>query len=157
MSADGKALYYTTLKAGSPRLMKVSSEGGAPEAVMDAYFQANDISTDGKRVLGVTYSDTLRRAVLAVYTLEDRKMAHLPELPTNALFMPDGALAGVQRIRGKSVIGVWPAGGGPFKPITPAHQDNIFGGAVSPDGRIAFSRGRSTNDVVLITAKQESK
>jgi len=63
-----------------------------------------------------------------------------------------GALAGAQRIQGKSVVGVWPAGG-TFKAVPPPRPDNVFGGAVSQDGRVAFSRGHLTNDVVLITAK----
>jgi dipeptidyl aminopeptidase/acylaminoacyl peptidase len=157
VSADGKTLYFTTLKSGSPRLMKVSSAGGPAERVLDVYFQANDISPDGKRLLGVGWSETLRRAVLAAYTPQDGTMAHRPEFPVNALFMPDGALAVPRRNQGRTVIGVWPAGGAGFKAITPPHPDNVFGAAVSRDGRIVFSRGHSTNDVVLITAKQEPK
>jgi len=34
-----------------------------------------------------------------------------------------------------------------------AGSDNIYGGAVSRDGRVAVSRGTSSSDVVLIRAK----
>ena len=71
--------------------------------------------------------------------------------------MPDGGLAGVQRIQGKTVVGVWPPGGGPFKPAGPPFSDFVYGGAVSPKGRLAMSRGQATNDVVLISAKQAPK
>jgi Tol biopolymer transport system component len=152
---DAKTLYFTTLKSGTPHVMKVAAGGGTPEPVVTAYFQANDISPDGTRLLGVAWSEQLRRAVLATYTLADGRMEHLPGFPNNAQFMPDGALTGVQRIQGKSIIGFWPSGGGRFTPMAPPHPHNVFSGAISRDRRVVFSRGLSTNDVVLITAKQD--
>ena len=44
-------------------------------------------------------------------------------------------------------------GGAPFRPVTPPNAEFILGGAVSRDGRIAFSRGTQVSDVVLIKSK----
>ena len=124
--------------------------------VADVYLRVNDISPDGTRLMGLSWHEEQRRIGLATYSLEDGKL-QLLGFPVNSLFTPDGGLAGVQRIQGKSVVGVWPPGGGAFKPAAPPFADFVYNGAVSAKGRIAMSRGSQTNDVVLITAKQEPK
>jgi hypothetical protein len=43
--------------------------------------------------------------------------------------------------------------GGAATPMTPPSDDELFLGAASRDGRIAFSRGQRISDVVLISAK----
>jgi eukaryotic-like serine/threonine-protein kinase len=157
VSPDGTALYFTATRSGKPRPMKVSSEGGAPVPLPEVYFRVHDISPDGTRLMGVSWSDAQRRIVLAQYSLKDGKLELMTDFPTNVLFTPGGGLAGVQRIQGKAVVGVWPAGGGSFKAAAPPTSDSIYGGAVSRTGRLALSRGQSTNDVVLITAQQPKK
>jgi len=157
VSPDGATLYYSATKSGKPRPMQVSSAGGTPVPLADVYFRVHGIAADGARLLGLSWNDEQRRVVLATYTMKDGTVQLLNSLPTNGLFMPDGGLAGVQRIQGKSVVGVWPSGGGPFKPLAPPTPDVVFGGAVSRTGQIALSRGQGTNDVVLITARAEPK
>jgi Tol biopolymer transport system component len=157
VSPDGSTLYFTATRSGKPRPMRVSSDGGVATALPEVYFRAQDISPDGTRLLGVSWSDAERRIVLAQYTLKDATLKLMTDFPTNVLFTPDGGLAGMQRIQGKAVVGVWPPGGGSFKVTVPPTSDLIFGGAVSRTGRVAMSRGQSTNDVVLITAKQVKK
>ena len=154
VSPDGKMLYFTANLSGKPRPMKVAADGGTPVPLSEVYFRVQSISPDGERLLGLSWQETERRVVLARYALKEGTVTLLPGFPLNAQFTPDGGLAGVQRIQGKSVVGRWPAGGGVFKPITPPLPEIIFGGAVSPRGRIALSRGQSTNDVVLIAAKK---
>jgi hypothetical protein len=126
-------------------------------ALPEAYFRVQDVSPDGTRLLGVSWSDAQRRFVLAQYALQNGTLDLMTDFPTNVLFTPDGGLAGVQRIQGKAVVGVWPPHGGSFKAIVPPTSDLVYGGAVSRTGRIAISRGQTTSDVVLITAKQEKK
>jgi Tol biopolymer transport system component len=157
VSPDGTTLYFTATRSGKPHPMKVSSEGGAAAALPEIYFRVHDISPDGTRLMGVSWSDAERRIVLAQYSLKDNQLEVMPDFPTNVLFTPDGGLAGVQRIQGNAVLGIWPPGGGAFKATAPPMSDLIYGGAVSRSGRVAMSRGQSTNDVVLITAKQPKK
>jgi Tol biopolymer transport system component/predicted Ser/Thr protein kinase len=153
VSRDGKTLYFTALKSGSPRLMGVPSEGGQPQPVSSKYFRAVDISPDGTRLMGVVWSEAERRAVAGILSLKEDRLEQLTDLPNSALFLPDGGFAVVRRIQGKSVVMVRPATGGPERPLIPPHPDIIYGGAVSRDGKVAFSRGQSTSDVVLIRAK----
>jgi len=123
----------------------------------DVYFRVSGISADGARLLGLSWNDEQRKVVLATYAIKDGTVQLMNAFPTNATFMPDGGLAGVQRIQGKSVVGAWPPGGGAFKPLAPPMPDSVYGGAVSRTGQIALSRGQGTSDVVLITAKSEPK
>jgi eukaryotic-like serine/threonine-protein kinase len=157
VSRDGKTLYFTATKSGKPRPMRVPAEGGTPVPLREVYFRVQDISPDGTRLMGVSWNETERRVVLAQYSLKDDSLQLLPGFPVNTLFTPDGGLAGTQRIQGKNVIGRWPPGGGTFKAAAAPMLGNLYGGAVSSTGHFAISRGESTNDVVLITAKQETK
>jgi Tol biopolymer transport system component/predicted Ser/Thr protein kinase len=153
VSPDGRTLYFTSLNKGQPRLMSMPAEGGAPAQVSDKYFRVRTISPDGARLLGDAWSEAQRRSMLAMLTLKDGREDLLPEFPGNTLFMPDGGLAGVQRIQGKLVAGMWPKAGGPFKPLAPPTPDTIYASAISARGEIAMSRGQSSSDVVLIKAK----
>ena len=157
VSPDGAMLYYTATKTGKPRPMQVAAAGGTPVPLADVYFRVSGISADGARLLGLSWNDEQRKVVLATYTMKDGTVQLMNAFPTNAVFMPDGGLGGVQRIQGKSVIGAWPPGGGPFKALAPPSPDLVYAGAVSRTGQIAFSRGQGTTDVVLITAKAEPK
>ena len=154
VSPDGKTLYFTATTSGKPRPMTMSSEGGVPVALPEAYFRVQDISADGTQLLGLSWYEAQRRTVLAKYSLKDKSLALMPDFPLNTIFLPDGGLAGVQRIQGKAVAGFWPAGGrGSFTPLAPPTTDGVYAIAVSRKGHIALSRGQSTNDVVVITAK----
>jgi hypothetical protein len=94
----------------------------------------------------------LKRVVLATYRVADGQIDQLPDYPTSARFMVGGGLAGVQRINGQSVAGVW-AGGKPFRPLAPPTPDIIYNGAISKTGRMAVSRGQASSDVVVIIGK----
>jgi len=66
--------------------------------------------------------------------------------------MPDGSLAVVRRIQGKSKL-FSEQPGRPRKPLFAGDEQFIFNGAVARDGRIAFAKGAPTSDVVLIKGK----
>jgi Tol biopolymer transport system component/predicted Ser/Thr protein kinase len=153
VSPDGQTLYYSAMRDGLPRLMQMPAEGGPAAPAVDQQFRAHHISFDGTRMLGSTWSETHRRSVAAMVKLAEKTIELLPETPGTTLFMPDGGMAIVQRIQGRSVVSVRSAGDKRFRPVTPPHDDFILATAVARDGRIAFSRGNSTSDVVLIKAK----
>ena len=153
VAPDGGTIYVTAMKSGTPKLLKVAAGGGTPAPVSDRYFRAHDISPDGSLVLGVAWSETERRAMLATLTTKDGAIQLIPGLPTNALFMPDGTLTAVQRRGGKSTMVATSIRGGDVRVLADAGTDNVYAGAVARDGRIALSRGTSTSDVVLIKAK----
>jgi eukaryotic-like serine/threonine-protein kinase len=153
VSEDGRTLYYTAMRSGSPRLMKMPADGGAGQAVSDQFFRVLDISPDGTKLLGNTWSDAARRAVPAVLTVADATITPLPALPGNVGFRADGGFLSSRRVRGKSVVTEISAEGVPGKALTAPHEELILSGAVSRDGRIAFARGSSASDVVLVKAK----
>ena len=153
VSADGKTLYLNASRFGAPRVMTVSAQGGTPQMLIDKYFQAHAISFDGSRLIGTSWSDERRRSELAILPLDSRQLQLLPGLPATGLFMPDGSLGFIRRSQGKSMVVSQPLTGGGERALTPADEQSIFMWAVARDGRIAYSRGTSTSDVVLIRAK----
>ena len=153
VSRDGATLYLTAKRSGVPKLMKVAAEGGTPAQVVDRYFRVLDISADGSKALGVIWHEQERRPMLATLSLGDGTIAMLPDFPVTSLYMPDGSLAAVQHVAGKTrLVSRAPAGGTP-KVLTETDADSIFAGAISREGRIAISRGTSSSDVVLIRSK----
>ncbi len=154
VSPDGKVVYGTAQRSGSPKVIKISADGGTATPVTDGYFRAQGISPDGTRLLGITWSEHDRRAMLATLAIADGTVQLLPQLPPSTMFMPDGGFALMRRTHGKAVLLQQPANGGPARPLTPPTEDTILGAAASRDGRVAFSRGQSVSDVVLIKAPQ---
>jgi len=150
VSADGRMVYVTSLRSGTPRLMKMAAEGGTPERVFDKFFRAFDISFDGTRLLGATWNEQRRRTDVAVLELATLKLETLDT--GNPLFMPDGSFAVVRRIQGKSMLFAEQPGR-PRKLLFAGDEQFILSGAVARDGRIAFAKGSQTSDVVLIKAK----
>jgi Tol biopolymer transport system component len=153
VSTDGKTIYLTALRSGAPRLMAIPAEGGTPRQVSDQYFRALGVSFDGSRLVGVSWSDELRRSVMATLSVADTSLHLMPDLPFPALFMPDGGFVALHRGQGKSNLLVQPPGPGPSRALTAPDEQSIFSAAVSRDGRVAYSRGMSLSDVVLVRAK----
>ena len=153
VSPDGKALYFTSAESGSPRLMKMPIDGGKAEMVSHVFFRANGISPDGSRVIGQGWSDAKKRPVVATLQLSDGAVTEIGGIIGVIGFLPDGGLAVPQRIQGKSFVAIRPAAEKAYRPVTPPEADFILFGAVSRDGRIAFSLGTQISDVVLIKGK----
>ena len=125
VSPDGKTLYFTATRSGKPRLMMVSSEGGTPVPLSDAYFRVHDISADGTQLLGGAWYEAQRRTVLAKYSLKDKSLALMPDFPLNTLFCQMAGSPGATD-PGKVVAGLAPGGtalharGSDHRPITAA-------------------------------------
>jgi len=95
----------------------------------------------------------LRRSLVATLTLSGGALTPYPDLATGTLLLPRGGMLSVRRTQGKSVVVEVPGDGKPAHPLTPPSEEFIFGGAVAHDGRVAFSRGVSVSDVILVKAK----
>ena len=154
VSPDGKTLYYTAMRSGTPRLMKMPADGGAGQPVSDQFFRVQAISPDGTTLLGSAWNETIRRAAPALMNLSTGAITSQPALPPFAGFRPDGmGFVSSRRVRGKSIVSEFSKEGVPGRVLTPPHDESILGGAISRDGRIVFSRGASSSDVVLVKAK----
>jgi Tol biopolymer transport system component len=153
VSRDGKTLYYTAMRSGTPRLMKVSADGGTGQPVSDQYFRVNDISPDGTHLVGGAWSETARRSTVALLNLGSSVITPLPQVSSVTLFRADGGLMAIRRVQGKSMVSEISTEGVAGRALTPAHEEFIFNAAVSRDGRLAFVRGYSASDVVLVKVK----
>jgi eukaryotic-like serine/threonine-protein kinase len=153
VAPDGKTVYYTAQRTGTPHVMRMPIEGGTAQSVSPAFFIANDISPDGTRLVGRGWSETRRQPVIETMSVADGDVSEVQGVVAPTYFLPDGGFAVAQRIQGKSVITSRPAKEKAFRPVTPPNAESVMGSAVSRDGRIAFSRGEQISDVVLIKAK----
>jgi eukaryotic-like serine/threonine-protein kinase len=153
VAPDGATLYVTAMKSGTPQLRKIAAGGGTAAPVSEKYFRALDISPDGSLLLGIVWSETERRAMLATMAARDGAIQLVPDVPLNALFMPDRTLIAAQRRGARTTLIARPIGRGDVRVLADVGTDNVYAGAVSRDGRIALSRGTSTSDVVLMRGK----
>ncbi len=164
-SPDGRFVYFTArLQEGKIRTMRVPADGGEPSQVADAFFSPNDISPDGRELMGISINTTMRRVECAVLPTTGGAPRLLGDVPLaigglsqSCRFDGKGtAIAYVSYRDGVMNVFAQPLSGGAERPVTRFRRDafpEIFGGAMSPDGRLAVSRGNTTRDVVLIAAK----
>jgi Tol biopolymer transport system component len=152
VSPDGRTIYVTRMRSGTPLPFKVPAEGGDPIPLGDAFFRAISISPDGTQLLGQSWDFSNRRPAVGLLPVGGGAVQLLPGMPPFVRFTPDGRSL-VYPDPSKRPITLWIksfAGGAPRqigKPI----QDRVFNAAVSRDGRIAISHGTRTSDLVLIT------
>jgi hypothetical protein len=142
----------------------VMKQGGDPAPAAATTFtidRLQRLTTTGSAfmaaIIGIAWSEQLRRAVPAIFAVQEGTLEERPDFPIATLFMPDGNLALFQRVQGKASIVTRSLKGGPPRPLIPPSPDHIFSAAVSRTGRVAISRGQSTSDVVLIMSKPEPK
>ena len=102
--------------------------------------------------MGAAWSETLRRSTVALLNLGDSRITLL-QIAGPTVFRPDGGLMTIRRARGQSSVSEISTEGVVGRALTPAHEETIYAGAVSRDGRILFVRGYQASDVVLVKAK----
>jgi WD40 repeat protein len=168
MSTDGQEIYFNAVANGIPRTFRVPANGGVPAAVPAALgngqpFWLSDILPDGRLLGGTaiqqddgTLGGTL--ALLspktgAVERIRGIPLAPHPFIPDVSLRvagLPDGMIAFVDTR--DSVPNIWrkPIKGGPAQRVTNFTSEAIFDFAWSKDGKLAVTRGRVQDDLVLI-------
>jgi hypothetical protein len=153
VTPDGNAIYFTSTTTGAPRLMRITTSGGKAEQLSQAWFGATDVSPDGTHACGKAWDGVRHNIVFAILDLRSGVLDLRPDPHMFAFYMPDGRLATFDQTAGKWMVRVLSDPGGAATPMTPPSDDELFLGAASRDGRIAFSRGQRISDVVLISAK----
>ncbi len=154
LSPDGQWIVFQNI-TGEPGLWKVSIDGGNVERVTDKLATQAAISPDGK-LLACRYRETalspFRLALIDFATGKTVKTIDIP--PTNANFdwSADGrSVLYIDTHSGVSNLWSQPIEGGAPQRLTNFKSDLIFNFDMSRDGKqIAFSRGTTSNDVVLI-------
>ncbi len=155
-SSDGKWIVYSAIRHGRAAIVKVSSDGGKPETVIDKRAWRAVLSPDGAKVACNYLDETTARWRLAVFPVSGGNPLAVFDAPGSwhrvVHWTPDGnGLAFIVTSGGVSNIWVQPVSGGASAPMTDFKTDRIFNFAWSRDGRqLALARGWSSGDVVLI-------
>lgn len=159
ISADGRSVIYTLTTSSKFTLWKVPIDGGESVQLTDKLSQWPAVSPDGQRLIcwyRQESSAAWQIAILPINGGEPEKVLTVPPTADTAIpirWMPDGtAISFVDTRNGVSNLWSLPVDGGEPKQLTTFTADQIFWFDWSRDGKqLACSRGRVTNDVVLIS------
>ncbi len=155
---DGQwVIFWTVTEAGTPKIEKVSIEGGDPVPLTDYWTVFPRISPDGK-LIAAGYQDDQQIPHFAIIPSAGGRPTNLLPMAESALpgvgleWTPDSSsLVYVQNLNGVSNIWRQPINGDPPKQLTNFKSDRIFKFALSVDGHnLVLARGTQTRDVILI-------
>ncbi|HMV50427.1 MAG TPA: DPP IV N-terminal domain-containing protein, partial [Blastocatellia bacterium] len=165
ITPDGKFVIYTLTSSSKFTLWKVPIDGGEPVQLTDKLSQWPVVSPDGQRLACWYRQEVNAPWQIAILPIADGQPDKQPEklfdMPTTAdwaipiRWTPDGkGLGFVDTRSGVSNLWMLPLEGGEAKQLTNFSADQILWFDWSRDGKqLACSRGRVTNDVVLIEFK----
>jgi Tol biopolymer transport system component len=139
-------------------IWKIPIGGGTPVQIIKNEAFAPAISPDGSKIACFLMDRSNSEIpVIAIYPAEGgvptRIFRTSPNVEGKALhWSPDGnAIAFIKTEAGVSNLWIQPTDNSPAKQITNFDSDQIFSFDWSKDGKIAIARGKSQNDVMLIT------
>ncbi|HEU0174855.1 MAG TPA: protein kinase [Blastocatellia bacterium] len=159
VSADGKWVIYASTVSTKHTLWKIPINGGDPMQLTDKLSTWPDVSPDGQKIACWYRAEpgaNWQIAVIPITGGDPEKVFDVPpngdtSIPTR--WTPDGS--GVSFVATRNgVSNLWrqPLDGGAPKQMTSFTSDQIFWFDWSKDGKkLASSRGKMLNDVVLIT------
>lgn len=160
VSPDGKWVVYQHTTTGIPTVWRMPVNGGAASQVTTALSMRPSVSPDGK--------------LIAVWQKEDRPNApwkiaivpfeggpatlllDVPQSPANASSVIHWTQEGngvlfIDFRNGVTNLMLQSFDSSPTKQLTKFTKEQFYSFDFSPDGRVLFSRGFWTNDVVLIS------
>jgi Tol biopolymer transport system component len=151
-------VYHHSSPDGMWNLWRVPTAGGTPERLTTKLTMHPAVSPKDGR-LAAWYSEDSERPRWNVAIFAPQGGAPLQVLDVPGTLVPDTALrwtpAGdaityVDTRGGASNVWVHPIDGSPRKPLTTYNSGQIYSFDWSKDDRLAYSKGMSTSDVVLI-------
>jgi Tol biopolymer transport system component len=165
-TGDGRSVIYVA-QEGEGKVQQISVEGGDPRPLaLDpgaavgpggkplVLRTAAAVSRDGRWLAGIYFDQQKLAQRIAIAYLSSKEPARTYDfVPNNTQFTPDGrGLSYIDTRGGASNIWIQPIDGSPARQVTDFRSDRIFAHSWSPDGKsLALSRGKVTNDVVLIS------
>jgi Tol biopolymer transport system component len=163
VSADGKWVIYAATGSIKQTLWKVPIDGGAPVQLTDKHSTWPDVSPDGQKTACWYRAETVARWQIAIIPITGGDPVKVFDVPPTAdtsiptRWAPDGRGINFVATRdGVSNIWYQPLDGGALKQMTNFSSEQIFWFDWSSDGKqLACSRGRSLNDVVLISESEQ--
>jgi serine/threonine protein kinase/dipeptidyl aminopeptidase/acylaminoacyl peptidase len=158
VSADGKWVIYNSTASTNFTLWRVPIGGGEPQQLTNHLSQWPVVSPDGQRIACWYRHESnapWKLAFIPVGGGEPEKLLDLPgaDAPFPVRWTPDGKAITFVSTRG-GVSNIWSQNveTGETKQLTQFTSDQIFWFDWSRDGKqLATSRGKITNDVVLIS------
>ncbi len=158
VSADGKWVIYNSTASTNFTLWRVPIDGGEPQQLTNRLSQWPVVSPDGQRIACWYRQESnapWKLAFIPINGGEPEKLFDLPgaDAPFPVRWTPDGKAITFVSTRG-GVSNIWSQNieTGETKQLTQFTSDQIFWFDWSRDGKqLATSRGKITNDVVLIS------
>ncbi len=158
ISADGKWVIYTSTASSRFTLWRVPIDGGEPSQLTDKLSQWPVVSPDGQQIACWYRQESNSPWKIAIIPINGGQPEKFLDLPSAdpvfpVRWNPDGkAISFVSTRAGISNIWAQSMEGGEPRQLTQFASDQIFWFDWSHDGKqLACSRGRVTNDVVLIS------
>ncbi len=159
ISPDGKSVIYTLTSSSKFTLWKVPIDGGEPVQLTDKLSQWPVVSPAGERIACWYRQETNAPWQIAIIPISGGQPEKLIDVPPTAdwaipiRWTADGKGIGFVDTRsGVSNLWMQPVEGSEARQLTNFSSDQILWFDWSRDGRqLACSRGRVTNDVVLIS------
>jgi Tol biopolymer transport system component len=159
VSPDGQSVIYTLTSSSRFTLWKVPIDGGEPMQLTDKLSQWPVVSPSGERIACWYRQEQKAPWQIAIIPISGGPPEKLIDVPTTAdwaipiRWTPDGKAIGfVDTRNGVSNLWMQPLDTGEAKQLTNFPANQILWFEWSRDGKqLACSRGRVTNDVVLIS------
>ncbi|MGB7556377.1 MAG: protein kinase [Candidatus Korobacteraceae bacterium] len=161
-SPNSKYFLYTTLEKGKQVLMEMPLAGGQAKRLSDKFVSSAAISPDGKQIAALTVFGTGVNSKLMIEIIPSqgglpvKSFAPSRFISTNFSYSPDGQSLyyGVTN-KGVSNLIVQPIGSESASIVTNFNDLRIYGFDYDwKNKRLAVARGRSNDDVVLLTQQQ---
>ncbi|HEX5080563.1 MAG TPA: DPP IV N-terminal domain-containing protein, partial [Blastocatellia bacterium] len=159
ISADGKWIIYASTGSIKHTLWKVSIDGGEPTQLTDKLSTWPDVSPDGQKIACWYRAEPEANWQIAIIPITGGNPEKVFDVPGNAdtpipiRWMPDGkGVTFVATRDGASNVWFLPLDGAAPHQLTDFISDQIHWFDWSRDGKkLACSRGKIVNDIVLIT------
>jgi TolB protein len=159
-SPDANYVVYDSYVNGRQQLMRVSIEGGEPQALTDFAALESDPSPDGKYI-AFFYVDSQngKQIRLGIIPAEGGAIVKTFDVPqsvsvdSSPMWTRDGnGITYIDWTGEVSNLYVQPFDGGPAKPLTNYKKEHIYRREWSRDGKqLAFVLGTETSDTVMFT------
>src|SRR5262249_8206776 len=151
---EGRSVIYKAVLSGIGHVCRVPIDGGEPVKVVEKPAAAPVVSPDGSLIsvfCRVPPDPANMLAVVPSTGGEPRVIRELPAHNGRFRWAPDRALSWPGRYEGIGNVSIQPLDGSPPRALTRWSADPVFFFDWSRDGKwLAFSKGNSTSDVVLI-------
>ena len=156
---DAKSIIYQRSRTGGEqRLWKMPAEGGPSRQITSSTCTLPAVSErDGSIACWYTNDDSKPEWQIGIFSAEGGRPLKTFPLPLSVSvqsaprWSPNGrAVHYIDNRGGSSNIWSQPVDGSPARPLTDFKTGQIFSFAWARDGRLAYSRGIQTADVVLI-------